>query len=335
MIKEAINELVNKRDLSYETAETVMDEIMGGEASQVHMAAFLMALRMKGETVEEITACANGMRKAAIKLPVQEDVLEIVGTGGDEANSINISTISSIIVAAAGKKVAKHGNRSVSSKCGAADCLEALGVKIDIEPEKSLEVLKEASICFMFAQKYHTAMRFVGPVRKELGTRTVFNILGPLTNPASATQQLLGVYSEELVEPMAHVLDKLGVKRAMVVYGQDGLDEISMSAPTTYAELNYGKITMGVMTPEDYGFARCNKNDLVGGDPAENARIAKEILNGAQGAKRDAVLFNAGVGIYLMTDGITIQEGIEMAKEVVDSGKAAAKLEEFIKLSNA
>lgn len=334
MIKEAINDLVNKKDLSYEEAETVMDEIMTGEASQVHMAAFLMALRMKGETVEEITACANGMRKAGLKLPVQEDVLEIVGTGGDEANSINISTISSIIVAASGSKVAKHGNRSVSSKCGAADCLEALGVKIDIEPEKSLEVLKEANICFMFAQRYHSAMRFVGPVRKELGTRTVFNILGPLTNPASATQQLLGVYSEVLVDPMVHVLDRLGVKRAMVVYGQDGLDEISLSAPTTYAELNHGVITKGVLTPEEFGFVRCKKEDLAGGDPVENARLAREILNGAKGAKRDAVLFNAGVGIYLMREGITIQEGIEIARKVIDSGKAAAKLEQFISLSN-
>lgn len=334
MIKEAINELVNKRDLSYEMTETVMNEIMSGEASQIHMASFLTALRMKGETIEEITACANGMRKAGTRLTSDAELLEIVGTGGDGANTINISTISSIVVAATGRKVAKHGNRSVSSKCGAADCLEALGVKIDIEPEKNAEILKTADICFMFAQKYHTAMRFVGPVRKELGTRTVFNILGPLTNPASATHQLLGVYSEDLVEPMAHVLDRLGVKRAMVVYGQDGLDEISMSAPTTYVELKNGVFKKGVLTPEEYGFSRCSKDALVGGDPEENARIAKAILNREKGPMRDAVLMNAGVGIYLMTDDITIADGIAIAKEAIDSGKAAAKLEEFIKLSN-
>lgn len=241
MIVEATKKVVENIDLTPDEAEQVMDEIMSGEAEQINMASFLTALRMKGETVEEITAFAKGMRKYGTKVPVRGDVLEIVGTGGDEANSINISTAASIVAAAAGYKVAKHGNRSVSSKSGAADCLEALGVKLDLEPEKNAEVLEKGNICFMFAQKYHAAMRFVGPVRKGIGLRTVFNILGPLANPAEANAELMGVYSEDLVEPLAHVLSNLGVKRALVVYGQDRLDEISMSAPTTCVEVKNGK----------------------------------------------------------------------------------------------
>jgi anthranilate phosphoribosyltransferase len=312
-----------------------MDEIMSGEAPQINMAAFLTALRMKGETIEEITAFAKGMRKAGIKVPVNGDVLEIVGTGGDEAHSINISTTASIIVAAAGYKVAKHGNRSVSSKSGAADCLEALGVKLDLEPEKNAEVLNKCNICFMFAQKYHAAMRFVGPVRKGLGIRTVFNILGPLANPAGANVELLGVYSEDLVEPMAHVLENLGVKRALVVYGQDKLDEISLSAPTTVMELKDGKYTKYEITPEQFGFTRCSKADLVGGDGVENAKISTQILKGElTGAKADAVIFNAGAGIYLMNGAASIEEGIKIAKETIASGKAYEKLQEFVKETN-
>jgi anthranilate phosphoribosyltransferase len=300
------------------------------------MAAFLTALRMKGETVEEITAFAKGMRKAGIKVPVSGDVLEIVGTGGDEAHSINISTTASIIVAAAGYKVAKHGNRSVSSKSGAADCLEALGVKLDLEPEKNAEVLEKCNICFMFAQKYHAAMRFVGPVRKGLGIRTVFNILGPLANPAEANVELLGVYSEDLVEPLAHVLENLGVKRALVVYGQDKLDEISLSAPTTVMELKDGKHTKYEITPEQYGFTRCAKADLVGGDGVENAKISTQILKGElTGPKADAVIFNAGAGIYLMNGAASIEEGIKIAKETIASGKAYEKLQEFVKETNS
>jgi anthranilate phosphoribosyltransferase len=291
---------------------------------------------MKGETVEEITAFAKGMRKAGIKVPVSGDVLEIVGTGGDEAHSINISTTASIIVAAAGYKVAKHGNRSVSSKSGAADCLEALGVKLDLEPEKNAEVLEKCNICFMFAQKYHAAMRFVGPVRKGLGIRTVFNILGPLANPAEANVELLGVYSEDLVEPLAHVLENLGVKRALVVYGQDKLDEISLSAPTTVMELKDGKYTKYEITPEQYGFTRCAKADLVGGDGVENAKISTQILKGElTGPKADAVIFNAGAGIYLMNGAASIEEGIKIAKETIASGKAYEKLQEFVKETNS
>lgn len=334
MIREAINDLVNKKDLDYEEAETVMDEIMSGNASQMHMASFLTALRMKGETVEEITACANGMRNAGISLPKHEDLIDIVGTGGDGAYSINISTIAAIIVSAAGYKVGKHGNRSVSSKCGAADCLEALGVKIDISPEKSAKILNETNICFMFAQEYHKAMRYVGPVRKELGMRTVFNILGPLANPAHASYQLLGVYEKALVEPMAHVLDHLGVKRAMVVYGEDGFDEISMSAPTTYVELDHGNYKKGQLIPEQFGFHRCKKEDLAGGNPQENAQIARDILSGEKGPKRDAVVLNAGVAIYLMRENSSIEEGIKIAEEMIDSGKAMQQLNRFIQLTN-
>lgn len=336
MIVEATKKVVENINLTAEEAEQVMDEIMSGTAEQINMAAFLTALRMKGETVEEITAFAKGMRKHGIKVPVTGDVLEIVGTGGDEANSINISTTASIVVAAAGYKVAKHGNRSVSSKSGAADCLEALGVKLDLEPEKNAEVLEKGNICFMFAQKYHSAMRFVGPVRKGIGLRTVFNILGPLANPAGANVELMGVYSEELVEPLAHVLSNLGVKRAMVVYGQDRLDEISMSAPTTCVEVNNGTFSKYEITPEQFGFTRCSKSDLIGGDAAENAKITERILKGeCTDAKADAVILNAGAGIYLMNGASSIEEGVQIARETIQSGKAYETLQNFVKLTNS
>lgn len=278
MIKEAIVKLTNKEDLSYEMAETSMDEIMSGQATPVQMSAFLVAMAMKGETIEEITACASGMRKHCVKLLQDQDVLEIVGTGGDHSNSFNISTTSSLVISAAGVPVAKHGNRAASSKSGAADVLEALGVKITIEPEKSAEVLKKIGICFLFAQNYHLSMKYVAPVRKELAIRTIFNILGPLTNPAGANLELMGVYDEKLVEPLARVLANLGVKSAMVVYGQDGLDEISMSAPTTVCEVRDGNYESYVITPEQFGFERCKKEDLAGGTPEENAKIARRIL---------------------------------------------------------
>ena len=335
MIQEATKKVIENTNLTEEEAEQVMNEIMTGQAAEANMAAFLTALRIKGETVEEISAFAKGMRAAGTRLPFEGDLLEIVGTGGDEANSINISTTASILVAAAGFKVGKHGNRSVSSRSGAADCLEALGVKLDVTPERNAEILKEGNICFMFAQKYHSAMRFVGPVRKALGYRTVFNILGPLANPAAANHELLGVYDEKLIEPMAHVLDKLGVKRAMVVFGKDGLDEISLSSDTICMEVNNGEFKRFEITPEQFGFTRCKKEDLVGGDSQVNAEIARRILKGEEtGAKADAVILNAGVGIYLMKDGISIKEGIQIARDTITSGKAYAKLEEFIALTN-
>ena len=334
MIKEAILKLAKKQDLTYTEAEAVMNEIMGGEASQIQMSAFLTALAMKGETIDEITACAAGMRRHCIKLLQDRDVLEIVGTGGDHANSFNISTTSSIVVSAAGIPVAKHGNRAASSKSGAADVLEALGVNITLEPEKSRRILDEINLCFLFAQNYHIAMKYVAPVRRELGIRTIFNVLGPLANPAGANMELMGVYNEALVKPLAQVLANLGVKKAMVVFGQDGLDEISMSAPTTVCELRNGTFKDYVLTPEDLGMTRCRKEDLAGGTPAENAQITRDILNGAKGPKTDAVLFNSAAAVYLAKDGITMQEALEEVREVIASGKAAKQLEAFAILSN-
>lgn len=334
MIKEAILKLANKEDLSYEMAEGVMNEIMSGEASEVQKSAYLTALAMKGETIDEITASAAGMRAHGAKLDLGKDTLEIVGTGGDKANSFNISTTSSIIISADGIPVAKHGNRAASSKSGAADVLEALGVKITLEPEQMQKVFDEIDLCFLFAQKYHTAMRYVGPIRKELGIRTVFNILGPLTNPASAQYEVMGVYEEALVEPLAHVLANLGVKKAMVVYGQDKLDELSLSAPTSVCEYRNGEFKSYVITPEEFGFQRCTKDELVGGTPEENAQITRDILDGKQDPKTDVVLLNAGAAIYLAKDGITLAQAIEEAREVISSGRAKAQLEKFIALTN-
>lgn len=334
MIKEAIVQLTNKEDLTYETAEAAMDEIMSGQATPVQMSAFLVAMAMKGETIQEITACAAGMRKHCIKLLQDQDVLEIVGTGGDHSNSFNISTTSSIVISAAGVPVAKHGNRAASSKSGAADVLEALGVKIAISPEKSAEVLKKIGICFLFAQNYHLSMKYVAPVRRELTIRTIFNILGPLTNPAGANMELMGVYDESLVETLARVLANLGVRRAMVVYGQDGLDEISMSAPTTVCEVKDGKYESYVITPEQFGFCRCGKEELVGGTPEENAAIATRILSGERGPKRDAVVLNSAAAIHIAR-GISMEEAVCVVNETIDSGKAMAQLDEFIRLTNA
>jgi anthranilate phosphoribosyltransferase len=311
-----------------------MNEIMSGQASDVQKSAYLTAFSMKGETIEEITASAEEMRNHGAKLQHDMDVLEIVGTGGDKSNSFNISTTASLIIAAGGVPVAKHGNRAASSKSGAADLLEAVGVKIDIEPEKSEKLLKEIGICFLFAQKYHTAMKYVGPIRKELGIRTVFNILGPLTNPAGANMQVMGVYDESLVQPLAKVLSNLGVKSALVVYGQDRLDEISMSAPTTVCEVKDGTFKNYEITPEQFGFTRCTKDELVGGTPEENAQITLAILNGEKGPKRDAVVMNAGAALYISGACASLEEGVRRAEELIDSGKAKEKLEQFISLSN-
>lgn len=333
MIKEAIQKAVTKQDLSYREAEAVMDEIMGGEASQIQMSAYLTALSLKGETIEEITASAAGMRRHCIRLLHDMDVLEIVGTGGDKSNSFNISTTSALVVSAAGVPIAKHGNRAASSKCGAADVLEALGVNITLPPEKSKELLEKLGICFLFAQNYHIAMKYVAPVRKELGIRTVFNILGPLSNPAGANMQLLGVYEEELVEPMAQVLSNLGVKNAMVVYGQDCLDEISMSAPTTVCEVRDGKFDRYVIEPEQFGMKKCRKEELMGGTPEENAAITRAILSGEKGPKRDAVVLNSAAGLYIADPKLTLMEAVKRAQETIDSGKALRQLERFAELS--
>ncbi|MCP1101577.1 anthranilate phosphoribosyltransferase [Aequitasia blattaphilus] len=333
MIKEAIVKLTNKEDLSYEMAEEAMNEIMSGQATQVQMSAFLVAMSMKGETIEEITACASGMRKHCIRLLHGRDVLEIVGTGGDRANTFNISTTSALVISAAGVPVAKHGNRAASSKSGAADVMEALGVNITISPKKSREILDKIGICFLFAQNYHLSMKYVAPVRKELTVKTIFNIIGPLTNPAGANMELMGVYDESLVEPLAHVLANLGVKKGMVVYGQDCLDEISMSAPTTVCEIKDGNYLTYEITPEQFGMKRCKKEDLVGGDADENAKITRSILEGEKGPKRNAVVLNSAAALHIAKD-ITIEEAIREVEEVIDSKKALRQLEEFIRLSN-
>lgn len=336
MIREAIIKIVDKQDLTYDEAYQVMNEIMSGQTSPTQNAAFLAALSTKStkaETVDEIAGCAAAMRDHAMKVPNDLDLLEIVGTGGDGAHSFNISTTSALVAAAGGVKVAKHGNRAASSSCGTADCLEALGVNLDLSPEKCLELLNTVGICFFFAQKYHTSMRYVGAIRKELGIRTVFNILGPLTNPAAPKRQVLGVYDQSLVEPLARVLTSLGVRRGMVVYGQDKLDELSLSAPTSVCEFEGGNYRSYVLTPEELGLKRCTKEDLRGGAPEENAAITRAILRGERGHKRDAVLLNGGAALYIGGKADSLKSGVELAAQLIDSGAADRKLDEFIKAS--
>ena len=336
MIKEAIVKIVNKEDLNYEEAYTVMNEIMSGETTPTQNAAFLSALSTKSakaETTDEIAGCAAAMRDHATKVETGMEVFEIVGTGGDNAGSFNISTTSALVAAAGGMKVAKHGNRAASSLSGTADCLEALGVNIRQDPEKCVELLEKVGMCFFFAQEYHASMKYVGAIRRELGFRTVFNILGPLTNPSTPSMQLLGVYDEYLVLPLTQVLINLGVKRGMVVYGQDKLDEISMSAPTTVCEFRDGWYKIYTIKPEDFGFNRCSKEELKGGTPQENAEITRAILGGKKGPMRDAVLMNAGAALYIGGKAESMAEGIALAAEIIDSGKALATLEKFIEES--
>lgn len=336
MIREAIVKLSRKEDLSYREAEAVMNEIMDGQASPVQMSAYLTALSMKGETIDEITASAAGMREHCRKLLHDMDVLEIVGTGGDGANTFNISTTSSLVIAAGGVPVAKHGNRAASSKCGAADVLEALGVQITLPPEKSTRLLEKIGICFLFAQNYHISMKYVAPIRRELGIRTVFNILGPLSNPAGANMELMGVYDRQLVEPLARVMANLGVKRGMVVYGADRLDEISMSAPTAVCEVKDGAFHTYEITPEQFGWVTCEKKELEGGSPQENAAITRAVLAGREmGPKRGAVCLNAGAALYLAGRAENMEEGVRLAGHLIDSGAALRKLEDFIRESNA
>lgn len=337
MIKEAIVKIVNKEDLTYDEAYTVMNEIMSGGTTATQNAAFLAALSTKSaraETTDEIAGCAAAMRAHATKVETGMEVFEIVGTGGDNAGSFNISTTSALVAAAGGMKVAKHGNRAASSQCGTADCLEALGVNIQQSPARCVELLQDVGMCFLFAQKYHTSMKYVGAIRRELGFRTVFNILGPLTNPAAPSMQLLGVYDEYLAEPLAQVLIDLGVKRGMVVYGQDKLDEISLSAPTTVCEIRDGWFKSYTITPEEFGLERCAKADLVGGTPEENAAITRAILRGEAGPERNAVLMNAGAALYIGGKAETMQDGIALAAKLIDSGKALGTLNKLIEVSN-
>ena len=337
MIKEAIVKIVSKEDLTYDEAYAVMNEIMSGETTPTQNAAFLAALSTKSaraDTTDEIAGCAAAMRDHATRVDTGMDIFEIVGTGGDNAHSFNISTTSALVAAAGGMKVAKHGNRAASSQCGTADCLEALGVNIQQSPAKCIELLSEVGMCFFFAQKYDTSMKYVGAIRKELGFRTVFNILGPLTNPGSPSMQLLGVYDGYLVAPLAQVLVDLGVKRGMVVYGMDKLDEISLSAPTKVCEIRDGWFKSSIITPEDFGFERCTKDDLKGGTPAENAAITRAILGGEKGHKRNAVLMNAGASLYIGGKADSMRDGIALAADIIDSGKALVTLEKFIEVSN-
>ena len=334
MIKEAILKVYKHQDLTYDEAYQTMDEIMSGEASEVQMSAYLTAMSMKGETIEEITASAKAMRDHCVRLLNDGEVLEIVGTGGDGSNTFNISTTSSIVISAAGVSVAKHGNRSASSKCGAADVLEELGVNIHITPEKSLQCLKEINLCFLFAQNYHLSMKYVAGVRKELSIRTIFNILGPLTNPAGASMQVLGVYEKDLIEPLTEVLNNLGVKSAMVVYGLDVMDEISTSAKTAVCEIKNGKTMSYEISPEYFDMEFSSKDDLVGGDAKENAKITLSILNGEKGPRRDAVLLNSAAGLYVAGKVNSLREGVKLAEEIIDSGKALKQLEKFIEVTN-
>ena len=335
MIKEAIYQLINGNDLTYEQAREVMEEMMTGTATQAQMGGFLTALRMQGETIDEITAFATVMREKGIKIEPKREVIDIVGTGGDEVGTFNISTTSAFVVAAGGVPVTKHGNRSVSSKSGAADVLERLGANLNLTPEQNEKVLNACDVCFLFAQKYHSSMKYAAPVRKELGVRTVFNILGPLSNPAAATMQLLGVYDKKLAKPLAQVLSNLGVTRGVAVCGEDGLDEITLTGETDVYEIRFGEITSYTITPEQFGLRRCALQELVGGTPEENAQISKDILTGKEkGPKRDIVVMNAGMSLYLGKDGISLEEGIQMAQDILDSGKAYEKLQEFVKLTN-
>lgn len=339
MIKKAIIKIVDKQDLTYDEAYEVMNEIMNGETSATQNAAFLAALSTKStkaETIDEIAGCAAAMREHALKVDAGDmDTFEIVGTGGDGAHSFNISTTSAFVAAAGGMKVSKHGNRAASSKSGTADCLEALGVNIQQDPEKCVELLKEVGLCFFFAQKYHTSMKYVGGIRKELGIRTVFNILGPLTNPVRPKRQLLGVYDESLVEPLAHVLSSLGVERGMVVFGREKLDEISAVGSTMVCEFGNGEYKTYDIKPEDFGLISGTKEDLVGGEPAENAAITRAILSGEEkGPKRTAILLNAGASLYIGGKAESLQEGIKLAAELIDSGKALEKLEAFVEATN-
>lgn len=334
MIKDAIHLLANDVGISYDMTKIVMDEIMNKRATNAQIAAFLIALRMHGETIENITACASVMRDHCAKLKFDVDVMDIVGTGGDESFTFNISTVASFVVAAAGIPVAKHGNRSISSKCGSADLIEELGGKLELTAEQNEKVLKDCGMCFIYAPLYHTSMRYVAEVRRELGTRTIFNILGPLSNPAGATLQVLGVYNEKLVVPLAKVLSNLGVKRGIVVYGKDGLDEVSISDESIICEVKNGVLNKYVFNPQKYGIAKGNLDELKGESPADNAEIAKRILDGEKGPKREIVILNAALGIYLGKADSTIEECINTAASIIDTGKAKQQLKRFIMATN-
>ena len=335
MIQKAIKEVLEGKDLDFETTRTVMHQIMDGTATPAQMGALLAGLRMKGETVEEITACATAMREKGMKINPVRNVIDIVGTGGDGTNTFNISTTAAFVIAAGGVPVAKHGNRGVSSKSGAADVLEHLGINLHLTPAQSELVLEKSNMCFMFAQIYHSSMKYAAPVRKEMGVRTIFNVLGPLCNPAGATMQLMGVYDHKLVEPLAQVLSNLGVVRGVVVSGSDGMDEVTLTGETHVCEIRHGTLMPYSISPEQFGFQPCQLQDLSGGTPEDNARITVDILAGKErGPRRDVVVLNSALGLYLGIDNCSIEDCLVMAQELIDSGKALAKLEEVRRLTN-
>lgn len=334
MIREAIKKLMKKSDLSYTEARETMNEIMAGEATPAQIACYLTALACKGETVEEITASAQGMRDNCVKNDLPSDGLEIVGTGGDESYTFNISTAAAFVLAAAGVPVTKHGNRSVSSKCGAADILEALGANLKTSPPQAKKIFDRCGFVFLHAQVYHPAMRYAAPVRKEMGIRTIFNILGPLANPAKAQSQLLGVYSHAAVRPLCEVLAGLGAKRVLSVYGEDGMDEISVSDKTFCCEYSDGTFREYYLSPADFGLPFYWKRDVEGGTPEVNAEIVRRVMNGEKGAYRDIVVANAAACLYMTGKADTLYAAARLAESVIDSGKARSTMEAYIAATN-
>jgi anthranilate phosphoribosyltransferase len=335
-IREGIERVVNRVNLSEADTIDVMNEIMTGEATPLQVAAFLTALRMKGETVEEITGAARVMREKAHRVHVgSKTVLDTCGTGGDQKGTFNISTTVAFVLAGAGINVAKHGNRSVSSQSGSADVLGALGVKVDAPKERVEECISKIGIGFLFAPLLHEAMKYAVQPRRDIGIRTIFNILGPLTSPAMATHQLIGIYSGELVGLIAHVLKNLGSVRAMVVHGLEGLDEISLCGPTKVAELRDGEVKEYVIEPEQFGLTRCRLEELHGGSPNQSAVIVRGVLDGKKGPTRDVILLNSGAALYVSASAATIQDGIRLASESIDSGRARRKLEQLVEITNA
>ena len=337
MISDAIKKIVDKQDLTYDEAYQVMHEIMSGVTSPVQNAAYLAALSTKStktETIDEIAGSAAAMRFHAKKVDNPFETLDIVGTGGDKSNSFNISTTASFVIASSGAKVSKHGNRAASSMSGAADVLEALGISIHQDPEKAVSLLDKVGICFLFAQEYHSSMKYVGDIRKELGIKTVFNILGPLTNPAHPTFQVMGVYDPTLLEPLAEVLMSLGVRKGMVVYGDDHMDEISISHTTSVCEFSDGKHESYKISPKDFGIQLGFKKDIEGGTAQKNAFITMDILNGKQGPKRDIVLMNSAAGLYCAGKASSLADGVELAAKLIDDGNAKELLDRYRAESN-
>ncbi|MDJ0929664.1 anthranilate phosphoribosyltransferase [Breoghania sp.] len=334
-LKALIAKAANGTPLTREEATTAFDILMSGNARPSQIGGILMALRVRGETVDEITGAVTSMRSRMVPVTAPERAVDVVGTGGDSSGSYNISTCTAFVVTGCNVPVAKHGNRSISSKSGAADALMALGVNIDLTPEKISQCITKAGLGFMFAPAHHGAMKHVCPTRSELGTRTIFNLLGPLSNPAGVTRQMVGVFSEEWVEPLAHVLNNLGCEHAWIVHGSDGLDEITVCGQTSVAELKDGKVSTFTIAPGDVGLETASPEGLKGGEPAENAKALRGVLNGDKNAYRDAVLMNAAAALIVAGAAPDLARGVEMARESIDGGAALARLEKLVSISNS